>query len=123
MNVEDSPPEGFIPAEKDASPVRRPCLPWPRALRLADHALNVLSRQSNQNLEPDMINGWRPKFRITGPVPLRFGSAVMDSLVQFLLGRSTPSEVVYIGPRPANSMQFHRELIGRDAAYLPSKEI
>lgn len=38
----------------------------------------------NYSLEADMINGWRPKTKLVGPIPFNFDSQVVDELIDEL---------------------------------------
>lgn len=53
----------------------------------------------NYSLEADMINGWRPKSKVVGPIPFNFDSQVIDELVDELtsFGSKHPHRVIYLG--------------------------
>jgi len=53
----------------------------------------------NYSLEADMINGWRPKTKLVGPIPFNFDSQVIDELIDELtsFGSKYKERVIYLG--------------------------
>ena len=60
-------------------------------------AVELLNK--NYSLEADMITGWRPKFRIVGPIPFNFDNAVTDEVIDELtsFGKNHRERVIYLG--------------------------
>lgn len=46
-----------------------------------------------------MINGWRPKTKLVGPIPFNFDSQVVDELIDELtsFGSKYKERVIYLG--------------------------
>jgi hypothetical protein len=55
-----------------------------------------------------MLNGWQPKLKLSGPVPLSFDSPLADQVVaQLALKPHPPFALAYLGPRPRSSFDLH----------------
>ena len=48
-----------------------------------------------------MITGWRPKFRVVGPIPFNFDSVIIDEIIDELtsFGGQHKERVIYLGKR------------------------
>ena len=78
----------------------------PILVNLSFPAVELLSK--NYSLEADMITGWRPKFKIVGPIPFNFDSPVLDQVIDELtsFGHKYKERVIYLGMEKSYNLRI-----------------
>ena len=55
-----------------------------------------------------MITGWKPKFRVVGPIPFNFDSPILDEIIDELtsFGQKYKERVIYLGMEKLNNLRI-----------------
>ena len=66
-------------------------------VNLSFPAVDLLNKK--YSLEADIITGWKPKFKVLGPIPFNFDSAITDEVIDELtsFGQKHKERVIYLG--------------------------